>query len=142
MSTTQTADPSAAANKIGLYKVDLIAGNEGVPGAPILRLSLLVNAATGEVTGQGRITQAVESGDVPISNIKGQVRATGFGEYTKVLSLEGEGFVSFPPPAIGSYLAPFTAHFGLKSDWSGKGGWELKGSQPVEDVPCEAVDHG
>ncbi|WP_018969701.1 DUF1842 domain-containing protein [Rubritalea marina] len=139
MSTT--TDPSASANKIGLYKVDLTAGNKGMPGAPILSLSLLVNAASGEVTGQGVISQAVESGDVKVSNITGKLRSTGFGEYTKVLALQGEGFVSFPPPAIGSYLAPFEAHFSLKNDWSGLGAWELKGSQPVEDVPCELADH-
>lgn len=141
MSTLEVADPSVKANKLGLYQLDLVAGNEGVPGAPILKLSLLVNASTGEVSGQGRIDQAVESGSVPISNIKGQLRSTGYGEYTKVLALQGEGFVSFPPPAIGSYLAPFTAHFSLKSDWNGTGGWELKGSQPVEGVPVHLADH-
>ena len=129
-------------NTIGLYKVDLTAGNEGTPGAPILHLSLLVNATNGQVTGQGKISQAVESGDVPISNISGLVTSTGFGEYTKVVSLKGEGFVSVPPPAIGSYLAPFTGHFAIDNDWNGKGGWQLGSDTPVEDVPVKSVDLG
>lgn len=141
MSTTNTISP-ATANAVGLYKVDLIAGNEGVPGAPILRLSLLVNATNGQVTGQGTISQAIDANDVRISNITGTVRSTGFGEYTKIVALEGQGFVSFPPPAIGSYLTSFNAHFAIDDSWSGKGGWELGGSDPVEDVPCSATDHG
>lgn len=141
MNTTNTIS-RATANAVGLYKVDLVAGNEGLPGAPILRMSLLVNATNGQVTGQGVITQAIESGDVPIRKITGQVRSTGFGEYTKIVSLEGEGFVSFPPPAIGSYLAPFTSHFAIDDSWDGKGGWQLGNSEPVEDVPFHSTDHG
>ena len=141
MSTTTTASP-ATANAVGLYKVDLTAGNEGLPGAPILKLSLLVNATNGEVTGQGTISQATDSNDVSITKITGKVRSTGFGEYTKVVALEGQGYVSFPPPAIGSYLAPFDAHFAIDDSWNGKGGWELGGSEPVNDVPVSSADHG
>lgn len=141
MSTTNTIS-RATANAVGLYKVDLVAGNEGLPGAPILRLSLLVNATNGQVTGQGSITQAVEGGETPISKITGQVRSTGFGEYTKIVALEGEAFVSFPPPAIGSYLAPFNSHFAIDDNWDGKGGWQVGDSEPVEGVPFTSTDHG
>lgn len=126
--------------QVGLYFVNGVAGNEGVPGAPILKFSLLVNAVTGTITGQARQTQAVAApyNDIHISNITGQVHAAGFGKVTKLVALQGSAVISFPPPAIGSYLAPFTAHFAVDNEWDGVGGWSL-GTHMVENVPVKAA---
>jgi hypothetical protein len=126
---------------VGLYLVNGTAGNIGLPGAPVLRFSLLVNAATGTVSGQARQTQAIPGplGDVLIGNVTGQIRYTGLGQYTKIVSLTGSTVISVPPPAIGSYLAPFSAHFAIDDAWTGVGGWTL-GDRSVDDIPVQA-DH-
>jgi hypothetical protein len=69
--------------------------------------------------------------------VTGHVRYTGLAPYTKIVSLEGSAVISFPPPAIGSYLAPFTAAFSIDNAWDGVGGWTL-GSTTVDNVPVHA----
>lgn len=125
---------------VGLYPVQLVAGNEGMPGAPILTMSLLVNAVTGQITGQAVQTQSVAppGNKIVIGNVTGQMRSAGFGSVTKLIALQGSAVISFPPPAIGSYLAPFSAHFGVDNNWSGTGGWTL-GNTNVDDVPVKKV---
>jgi len=125
--------------KLGLYLVNGSAGKENTPGAPTLQFSLLVNAVTGAVTGHAEQTQAVPppNNSISIGNITGSLRSTGFGEYTKVVALEGSAVISVPPPAIGSYLAPFTAHFAINDAWNGVGGWTL-GNQSVDNVPVRS----
>jgi len=133
--------PTELKNKIGLYLVCGIAGNEGVPGAPLLHFSLLVNAATGAITGHATQTQAVAPPNdrIEISNVTGQLRHTGLGPYTQIVSLEGSAVISFPPPAIGSYLVPFRAAFAIDNQWNGRGGWTL-GRTEVADVPVKSVE--
>jgi hypothetical protein len=125
--------------KVGLYLVNGTAGNVGLPGAPILQFSLLVNTTNGAVTGQAQLTQSIQGplGDIHISHLTGQVRHTGFGEFTKIVALQGDALISFPPPAIGHYLAPFSAHFAVEDAWSGVGGWTL-GETHIENVPVKA----
>jgi hypothetical protein len=124
---------------VGLYLVNGIAGRVGTPGAPILHFSLLVNAVTGAITGHARQTQAVAppSGDIPIAIKSGQLHRTTTGPAQLLVSLSGDGLVSFPPPAIGSYLAPFSASFALHDNWDGVGGWTL-GTEHVENVPVKS----
>jgi hypothetical protein len=125
---------------IGLYLVNGIAGNEGKPGAPLLHFSLLVNVTTGAITGHAEQTQAVPPpGDkIVISNITGRLRHTGLGKFTQIVYLEGSAVISFPPPAIGSYLEPFNAHFAIDDEWNGVGGWTL-GATSVDNVPVKPV---
>jgi len=126
---------------IGLYLVNGIAGNEGTPGAPILHFSLLVNAASGKVSGQAEVTQALAApyDKIHIGNITGQILGAGFGDITQLVALKGEAIVSFPPPAIGSYVESFTASFAINGEWNGRGGWVL-GNQKIDDVPVHKVD--
>jgi hypothetical protein len=133
--------PTDTGNNIGLYLVNGVAGNENTPGAPLLHFSLLVNAVTGAITGHAVQTQAVAPpGDkIVVSNITGTVRDTGFGHFTKIVYLEGSAVISFPPPAIGAYLAPFDAHFAIDDKWNGTGGWTL-GHTAVNNVPVKAVN--
>ena len=125
--------------EVGLYLVNGQAGNVGTPGAPILHFSLLVNAVTGDVTGHAEQTQAVAppGNKITIGNITGHVRYTGLGKYTKRVSLEGSAIIPFPPPAIGSYVMPFTASFAIDNAWDGRGGWTL-GNTTVDNVPLTA----
>jgi hypothetical protein len=125
--------------KVGLYLVHGTAGNVGLPGAPILHFSLMVNAVTGAVSGQARQTQAVQGpmGDVLIGNVTGQLRPAGLGKYTKIVCLQGSTVLSVPPPAIGSWLAPFSAQFAIDDAWGGTGGWTL-GDRSVDNVPVSA----
>jgi hypothetical protein len=131
--------PTDTGNKLGLYLVNGVAGNQGASGAPLLHFSLLVNSVTGAITGHATQTQAVQPpGDrIVVGNVTGSLRSTGLGQYTQIVSLTGSAVVSFPPPAIGSYLAPFTAHFALDQRWNGVGGWTL-GATNVNDVPVKA----
>ena|ERR1700685_1482189 len=125
----------------GLYSVCAIAGKEGTPGAPLLHLNLLVHTPTGKITGQGTITQAIAppNDTTHISNITGKLRHTGLGKYTQIVSLQGYSERVFTPPAIGTALVPFDAHFATDSHWNGVGGWTLGGTS-VDEVPVKKVE--
>jgi Domain of unknown function (DUF1842) len=129
-----------ASKQVGLYRLCLQAGG-GKPGAKTLHLELLVNAATGTVTGEGKQTQAVTppGGNIPIAQITGVIHGAGFGNVTKLIGLKGTAYISLPPPAIGTYQAPFSAGFGVDNNWNGTGGWMI-GSDQNEDVPVKSVD--
>lgn len=119
---------------VGAYLVNGTMGNVGMPGAPIMHFSLVVVPSANTVSGTVEITQAISSGEIIIKNVKGSIRATGLGNVTKVVSLEGQYVQSVPPPAIGSYLADFSAHMAINDNWEGKGGFSY-GNNDVENVP-------
>src|ERR1700709_694259 len=96
---------TSTVGKIGLYLVNGVAGNEGMPGAPLLHFSLRVSPPPGAVTGQAEQTQAVAgpASKIQIGNITGHVRAAGLGKFTQLVTLQGSAVMSLPPPAIGSF---------------------------------------
>lgn len=108
-------------------------GNVGMPGAPIAHFSLVVNAASGTVSGMVEITQAIDRPSIEV-RVTGNVRSTGYGEVTKIVNLSGEYVVSVPPPAVGSYLQKFTAYMDINNEWNGRGGFTY-GNQRINDVP-------
>jgi hypothetical protein len=125
--------------KLGTYLVNGTAGNQGMPGAPILHFSLVVVAATGKVSGHAMISQAISpNGEKQINNVTGQVRASGLGPITKLVALQGTYVEYFPPPAIGQVDVPFQAHFAIDDAWTGKGGFSC-GSTEAENVPVTKV---
>jgi Domain of unknown function (DUF1842) len=126
--------------QVGLYRLCLQAGT-GQPGAKTRHLELLVNAATGTVTGAGSQTQAVTppGGNIPINNITGIIHGAGFGNVTKLIGLRGEAYITLPPPAIGTFQMPFSAGFGVDNNWNGKGGWAIGSADQNEDVPVKSV---
>lgn len=132
---TLTKETSAL---VGAYLVNGTAGNVGLPGAPIMHFSLVVVPGANSVSGTVEITQAIAppNGDIVIKNVTGTIRSTGYGQVTQVVALEGEYIVSFPPPAIGSYLAKFSAHMAIDNNWTGKGGFTY-GTNDVENVPVK-----
>ena len=127
---------------IGAYLAEGKIGNVGTPGAPIATFSLVVVPSQNSVSGTVVITQAVNGPDSHIVvQVKGKIYATGFGKYTKAVSLQGQYVQSFPPPAIGSFLADFDAHFAVDNEWNGTGGF-LYWRHNIENVPVASVKQG
>ncbi|PZR12183.1 MAG: hypothetical protein DI539_20180 [Flavobacterium psychrophilum] len=131
MSTATAEKPTS--KLIGAYLVNGTMGNVGMPGAPIMHFSLVVVPSTNSVSGTVEITQAILGGDIVVRNVTGTIRATGFGSVTQVVALEGQYVQSVPPPAIGSYLADFSAHMAIDNNWNGKGGFSYA-NHNVENV--------
>ena len=111
-------------------------GNVGLPGAPIAHFSLVVVAATNTVSGVVEITQAIDAKPIQV-HVTGNIRYTGYGKVTKIVSLKGQYVVSVPPPAIGSYLQDFTAYMDIDDSWNGVGGFTY-GSTEITDVPVNS----
>ncbi len=111
---------------IGMYVVTLRYEPEAV-GAGSMVLHLAVNAVTGAISGQGEGTILEGTQHAPHFNASGlgHLHATGLGDVTKVGALSGQASVSVPPPAIGTYLAPFSATFAVNDDWTGSGSFSV-----------------
>jgi len=119
----------------GAYLAKGTIGNVGTPGAPIATFSLVVVPSQHTVSGTVVITQAVNGPDNHIViPVKGKIYSTGFGKFTQVVSLHGQYVQSFPPPAIGSFLADFDAHFAIDNAWNGTGGFSYY-KHTIENVP-------
>jgi hypothetical protein len=114
---------------VGLYPVKLRVERPGLVGAPVLTLDLLVYAPMGQVHGSGEITQALPPpyGQTHIPQITGVIHHTGFGHDEMLVSLTGQYVVSVPPPAIGSYLAHFSAALVVDDSWTGRGSFTYSG---------------
>ncbi len=123
----------------GAYLAKGTIGNVGTPGAPIATFSLVVVPSQHSVTGTVIITQAVQGPDshivVPVT---GKIYAAGLGKFTQLVSLKGQYVHSVPPPAIGSFLAEFNAHFAIDNAWNGVGGFSYY-QHNVENVPVAAA---
>jgi len=121
-----------------LEQLNLIAGDLGVPGAPVLNLNLLYNPQAGALTGEAIVTQSVAPpyNLVTVRPVSGPVHGLGVGGATRVFSLSGEYTVSVPPPAIGTYLAKFTATFTTDNNWTGHGSFDY-GTHTVTNVPVK-----
>jgi len=134
-----TKTQAQASKIIGTYLASGTIGNVGLPGAPISHFHLTVTPSTNSVSGIVEITQAIEGpeSNIVIKNVTGSIRATGYGKVTKVVELSGEYMVSFPPPAIGSYLAKFSANMAIDDNWDGRGGFTY-GQNEINDVPVIA----
>jgi hypothetical protein len=127
---------------IDLYLVKLLVGNEGMPGAPLLHLSLAVDAPTGHITGQAEITQAIAppGGITRINNLEGHIRSLGLIPAVRVVSLTGSYVFSFPPPAIGQVIEPFWALLVIPQEgWEGRGSFGY-GSTEIDDVPIDVCN--
>lgn len=109
--------------EVGLYPVKLVVTKEGLMGAPTLTLNLLVYAPAGTVSGDAIITQAVTppGGYTHVPQVTGAIHHTGLGKDTQLVSLSGQYVQSVPPPAIGSFLANFTAALAVDANWNGRG---------------------
>jgi hypothetical protein len=131
----QTSTPSAKANKVGLYLLNLRFTSKKV-GAASMDLALTVNAVSGVIHGQaqGTLQAGTEHPPTFSADATGALHSTGFGPIVKIGAVKGEAFVSFPPPAIGSYLAPFIASFGLDAQGKGTGQFTVGGNTYTDCV--------
>ncbi|WP_448663659.1 DUF1842 domain-containing protein [Sphingomonas sp. CJ20] len=116
-------------NAVGYYMVKLLVEQQGPVGAPALHLNLGVDAVTGKVTGIGEITQSLPPpyGEITIPQVSGEIFHTGLGKDTQLVHLTGQYVVSVPPPAIGSYLAQFSAALAVDNSWNGSGSFQYGG---------------
>lgn len=125
----------------GAYLAKGTIGNVGTPGAPIATFSLVVVPSQNSVSGTVVITQAIPGPDGHIVvQVKGKIHSTGFGEFTKVVSLHGQYIHSVPPPAIGSFLADFDANLAINDAWNGTGGFSYYKHQ-VDKAPVAAINN-
>jgi hypothetical protein len=127
---------------IDVYLVKLLVGNEGMPGAPILHIFAMVDAPTGDISGQAEITQAVArpDGSIRIKDLHGHVRLLAFDPAVRIVTLTGSYTFSFPPPAIGEVIAPFSTTLIIgHDDWNGRGSFSY-GATDITDVPVKVCE--
>ncbi|MBW8827858.1 MAG: DUF1842 domain-containing protein [Burkholderiales bacterium] len=122
--------------------VHLIAGNQGMPGAPLLNLELLYNAEPNpaSLSGLAVISQAIAppNSRIVINNVSGFVHGLGLGKVTRVFTLSGEYWQTLTPPAIGSVRESFTATFVTDNNWQGEGTFTY-GGHCVTGVPIKQL---
>ena len=133
---------TTATSLTSTYLVTGMARADVVLSSPMLRFTLLVNEASGQVCGHAQITEQelleIPNSEINIGNITGQIQGTGVGSFTRLVSLQGYADVrTLPPPAIGTFYKLFQAQFAIDDAWDGVGGWNL-GSQAVNNVPVHA----
>jgi hypothetical protein len=123
----------------GAYLANGTIGNVGTPGAPIAKFSLVVVPSQHSVSGTVVITQAIPGPDSHIVvQVKGQIHATGFGQFTKVVGLYGQYVHAVSPPAIGAFLADFSANLAIDNAWNGTGGFSYYGHN-IDKVPVASL---
>lgn len=110
--------------QLNLYPVTLsFTPPPGIVGAGRMTLSLVVNAATGALSGQavGSILEGTENAPTFHATVTGTMHSTGFGSIVRVGMVLGEAAVSVAPSAIGTSPVPFSASFGVDANWNGQG---------------------
>lgn len=124
-------------SEIGLYLLKLsFTPPEGIVGAGSMTFAATVNASTGALHGQvhGTILEGTEHPQTFTAQVSGAMHSTGLGHIVRVGAVSGEAAVSVSPPAIGTYIAPFSASFGLDSNWLGQGQFSVGSSSYKSDV--------
>lgn len=119
------------------YFVKGTIGNIGIPGAPLASFALEVLLLKNAVKGTVVITQAVNmlESDIVVQ-VTGKIHDTGFGQFTKVVSLQGQYLQYFSPLEKATFLADFDAHFAIDNGWNGIGGFSCYNYQ-IENEPVE-----
>jgi hypothetical protein len=113
-------------------------GDLGMPGAPVAIFSLEVMSSKNSVSGRVLIKQSPNTDtDIDIK-VVGKIHTTGFGNFTKVVSLHGQYDQSFSSDTFGGFVADFDAHFVIDDEWNGTGGFSFYKNQ-IENVPVEAI---
>ena len=124
-------------SEVGLYLLKLcFTPPPGTVGAGSMTLAVTVDAPTGVLHGQaqGTILEGTEHPQTLTAKVSGAMHSTGFGHIVRVGAVSGEAAVSVTPPAIGTYLAPFSASFALDSKWSGQGQFAVGSNSYKSDV--------
>ncbi|MGR0481162.1 MAG: DUF1842 domain-containing protein [Candidatus Electronema sp. V4] len=95
----------------------------GIVGAGSMTLQVSVEPVSSSINGQanGTILEGTQHAPRFTAIASGHMHSTGLGHVTKVGAVSGQAMVSVAPPAIGTYLAPFSASFAVDNDWNGTG---------------------
>lgn len=95
------------------------------PDAPTLTIDLQADALAGPVSGNALIAGAPPpaDGQITIPQVTGYILNTSRDEVALLVHLSGQYIVWLPPPAIGSYIATFSAALMVDSSWSGSGSY-------------------
>ncbi|MFT6283122.1 MAG: hypothetical protein ACJA0U_003264 [Salibacteraceae bacterium] len=117
----------------GAYAVNVTIGNEGMPGAPIVELALVVVPSQNKVTGRVHANQATEHGDYT-GTVEGTIYSTGLGKFTKTIAVKGS---ITPASGIMPIEIPFDANMAVDDAWNGVGGFNYL-QVHVEDVPVKS----
>ena len=109
-----------------LYLVNLEFSTENFGGAS-MKLQLAVDPVNNTITGcaDGTIEEGTQFSPNFAASAAGHIYSTGLGGITKIGAVSGQTVVSVPPPAIGSYLVPFSANFAVDNDWNGEGNFSV-----------------
>ena len=126
------------ADNLDLVLVNLLAGDIGVPGAPVLQIGLTFRPESGALAGQGLITQPLPPplGHMLVRDVRGTVHALGSGPgpLTRVFALAGEIDQPLPPPAIGTVTEKFNGVFMTDNNWKGHCSFSY-GTHQINNVP-------
>lgn len=114
---------------VGAYLAKGIIGNVGMPGAPIVHFSLVVVPSQHKVSGSVHVTQAIAGGSYS-GEVTGKIYATGLGNVTQVVGLQGTIHPDGPEPIE----IPFDAHMAIDGAWNGTGGFNYANVH-VESAP-------
>ncbi|WP_166926193.1 DUF1842 domain-containing protein [Flavobacterium poyangense] len=115
-------------------------GNVAMPGAPIAAFSLLVMPKKNVVTGTVILKQTENDPENDIAiQVKGKINVTRLGQFTKVVSLQGQYRPSLPKSENGSFLADFDAYFAIDNCWEGTGGFSCHNHQ-IENEPVALAE--
>ncbi len=124
-------------------RIQLVAGNVGLPGAPILNLVLLYNIEPNPSTLSGMGVVALEGAPanekIIVHSVSGVVHGLALGKATRVFTLKGEYWQAQGAPAIGSYREQFTATFVTDSHWHGEGAFSY-GTNYVKGIAIKPLD--
>lgn len=127
--------------ELGLYLLNLnFTPADGMVGSGSMTLALTVNASTGVLHGQahGTILEGTQHPQTFTAQVSGAMHSTGYGTIVKVAAVSGEAGVSVTAPAIGHFVAPFSASFSLDSDWKGQGQFSVGSHSYQSDVEQSA----
>ena len=124
------------AHELFLVKLEY---KSGVVGGASMMLQLTADSASGSLNGpaNGTIQEGTPQPREFTASASGHTYSTGLGSVTKVGAVSGQAVVS-RAPAIGSYLAPFSASFSVDKQWNGTGKFSL-GNDTYE---CKVTNNG
>lgn len=109
---------STQTNLAGAYLAQGTIGNVGMPGAPIVNFSFVVVPGQHKVSGSVHVTQATQNGNYS-GQVSGTLYATGFGNVTQVVAVNGTIHSDGDMPIE----IPFEAHLAIDGSWNGTGGF-------------------
>ena len=129
-----------ADKKEALFLVTLEFSTENFGGAS-MTLQLAVDPAHQTLNGRadGTVDEGTETPMNFTAEASGTYKYTGLGNVTIVGEVAGQGALSATPPAIGTYLAPFSANFAVDSDWNGTGSFMI-GQHSYESCAVKSVE--